>query len=63
MKRTRSLYESERILGSKWVCTVCNGVSWIKRDGDGYRITCIQCGKSAWGARLVVGSSEQMTPR
>ena len=43
-------YESERILGSKWVCTECGGVSWIKRDEGGYRITCIGCGKTAWGS-------------
>ena len=48
---TQSRYEQERILGSKWTCTVCGGVSWIKRDGDGYRITCIRCGKSAFGSR------------
>jgi rubrerythrin len=47
---TQSRYEQERILGSKWTCTVCGGVSWIKRDGEGYRITCIGCGKSAWGS-------------
>jgi rubrerythrin len=49
-EENKARYESERILGSKWICTVCNGVSWIKRDGEGYRITCIGCGKSAWGA-------------
>ena len=32
------------------VCTECNGASWIKRDGEGYRITCIGCGKTAWGS-------------
>ncbi len=47
---TQSRYEQERILGSKWTCIVCNGASGIKRDGDGYRITCTQCGKSAWGS-------------
>ena len=45
----KARYERDRILGSKWVCTECNGVSWIKQDGDGYRITCIGCGKSAFG--------------
>ena len=49
-EENKARYESERILGSKWVCTICNGASWIKRDGDGYRITCIGCGKSAWGS-------------
>jgi hypothetical protein len=50
-ERNRSRYEIERILGSKWICTVCGGgASWIKRDGEGYRITCTQCGKSAWGS-------------
>jgi transcription elongation factor Elf1 len=48
--RRQARYETERILGSKWTCTVCGGVSWIKRDGDGYRITCIGCGKSAFGS-------------
>ena len=46
----KARHEQECILGSKWTCTECNGVSWIKRDGDGYRITCIGCGKSAWGS-------------
>jgi rubrerythrin len=49
-EENQSRYEQESILGSKWTCTVCGGVSWIKRDGDGYRITCIGCGKSAWGS-------------
>ena len=49
-EENKARYERDRILGSKWVCTECNGVSWIKLDGDGYRITCIGCGKSAWGS-------------
>ena len=48
-EENKARYERDRILGSKWVCTECNGVSWIKQDGDGYRITCIGCGKSAFG--------------
>jgi hypothetical protein len=48
--RRQARYETERILGSKWSCMECNGVSWIKRDGEGYRITCIGCGKSAFGS-------------
>jgi rubrerythrin len=42
--------ERNRILGSKWVCTVCNGASLIKQDGVGYRITCTNCTKTAWGS-------------
>jgi hypothetical protein len=53
-EENKSRYEQERILGSKWVCTICNGASWIKRDGEGYRITCIQCGKTAWGSHAAL---------
>jgi rubrerythrin len=49
-EENKARYEQERILGSKWICTECNGASWIKRDGEGYRITCIGCGKTAWGS-------------
>ena len=45
-----SLNEQLRIMGSRWICTVCNGKSRIERDGAGYRITCFDCGKSAWGS-------------
>jgi hypothetical protein len=49
-EENKARYERERILGSKWTCTVCNGVSGIRLDGEGYRITCAKCGKTAFGS-------------
>ena len=42
--------EEKRILDSKWSCTVCGGKSYIERKSPGYQLTCISCGKSAWGS-------------
>ena len=42
--------EEKRILDSKWTCTVCGGKSTIERKSPGYQLTCLSCGKTAWGA-------------
>lgn len=42
--------EERRILASKWICTICKGKSVIERKNDGYQITCMSCGKTAWGS-------------
>jgi rubrerythrin len=42
--------EEKRILDSKWSCTVCGGKSYIERKSPGYQLTCLGCGKQAWGS-------------
>jgi rubrerythrin len=42
--------QEARIMASKWVCTICGGKSTIERKNPGYQITCISCGKTAWGS-------------
>jgi hypothetical protein len=42
--------EERRILDSKWSCTVCGGKSTIERKSPGYQLTCLECGKTAWGS-------------
>ena len=42
--------EEKRILDSKWSCTICGGKSYIERKSPGYQLTCISCGRTAWGA-------------
>jgi hypothetical protein len=42
--------QEHRIMASKWICTVCGGKSHIERRNPGYQITCLSCGKSAWGS-------------
>ncbi len=42
--------QENRILLSRWLCTVCGGQSIIERKNPGYQITCLNCGKSAWGS-------------
>lgn len=42
--------QEKRILDSKWSCTVCGGKSYIERKSPGYQLTCISCGKTAWGS-------------
>jgi hypothetical protein len=44
------LAEEKRILDSKWSCTVCGGKSYIERKSPGYQLTCLACGKTAWGS-------------
>jgi DNA repair exonuclease SbcCD ATPase subunit len=44
------LAEERRILNSKWTCTVCGGKSYIERKSPGYQLTCLSCGKTAWGS-------------
>lgn len=46
--------EERRILDSKWSCTVCGGKSTIERKSPGYQLTCISCGKSAWGSHTAL---------
>jgi hypothetical protein len=47
---TKFLAEEARILDSKWSCTVCGGKSYIERKRPGYQLTCLSCGKTAWGS-------------
>ncbi len=42
--------QENRILSSKWLCTVCGGKSIIERRNPGYQIQCTSCGKQAWGS-------------
>ena len=42
--------QEHRIMLSRWVCTVCGGKSIIERKNPGYQITCLDCGKTAWGS-------------
>lgn len=49
-ERIEHAAQENRILSSKWLCTICGGKSVIERKNPGYQITCLSCGKSAWGA-------------
>ena len=42
--------QENRIMLSRWVCTVCGGKSTIERKNPGYQITCLSCEKTAWGS-------------
>ena len=42
--------QENRILLSRWLCTVCGGKSVIERKDPGYQLTCLDCGKTAWGS-------------
>jgi hypothetical protein len=42
--------QEHRVMASKWICTVCGGKSHIERRNPGYQITCMSCGKTAWGS-------------
>ena len=49
-ERIEHANQEDRIMSSKWICTVCNGKSIIERKNPGYQITCLSCEKSAWGS-------------
>jgi hypothetical protein len=49
-KENKRRGEESRVLASKWICTVCNGKSMIEKRNDGYQLTCLNCGKQAWGS-------------
>jgi rubrerythrin len=49
-ERLEHAKQEAQIMASKWVCTVCGGKSTIERKNPGYQITCISCGKTAWGS-------------
>ena len=49
-ERIEHTNQEHRILLSRWLCTVCGGASKIERKNPGYQITCLSCGKSAWGS-------------
>lgn len=53
LRNSTLAYETLRIMLSKWTCTVCNGKATIAKhtegDEDGYQLTCLDCGKTAWG--------------
>ena len=49
-ERIEHAAQEHRIMLSRWVCTVCGGKSFIERKNPGYQITCLECGKSAWGS-------------
>ena len=42
--------QERQIMASKWICTVCGSASKIERKNPGYQITCLDCGKNAWGS-------------
>ena len=42
--------QENHIMSSRWSCTVCGGKSIIERKNPGYQITCLSCGKTAWGS-------------
>lgn len=46
-------YERYRILGSRWRCP-CGGSVRPRPDGDGYRLTCNLCGKTAWASHAKI---------
>ena len=49
-ERIEHVKQERRIMESKWICTVCGSKAIIQRKNPGYQITCLNCGKSAWGA-------------
>ena len=49
-ERIEHAAQEHRIMLSRWTCTVCGGKSIIERKNPGYEITCLECGKSAWGS-------------
>ena len=51
-ERIEHAEQENRILLSRWLCTVCGSASKIERKNPGYQITCLDCGKNAWGSHL-----------
>ena len=49
-ERIEHANQENRIMASKWICTVCGGKSIIERKNPGYQITCMSCEKTAWGS-------------
>jgi hypothetical protein len=49
-ERIEHANQENRIMSSKWVCTVCGSKAIIQRKNPGYQITCSSCGKDAWGS-------------
>ena len=49
-ERIEHTNQENRIMLSRWVCTVCQGKSVIERKNPGYQIQCTSCGKQAWGS-------------
>ena len=49
-ERREHANQENRIMLSRWLCTVCGGKSIIERKNPGYQITCLDCRKSAWGS-------------
>ena len=49
-ERIEHANQENRIMASKWICTVCGGKSYIERKNPGYQITCMSCEKTAWGS-------------
>ena len=49
-ERIEHANQENRIMLSRWVCTVCGSKAIIQRKNPGYQITCSSCGKSAWGS-------------
>ena len=49
-ERIEHANQENRIMLSRWVCTVCQGNSIIERKNPGYQIQCTSCGKQAWGS-------------
>ena len=49
-ERAEHARQENYIMLSRWTCTVCGGKSIIERKNPGYQITCLSCGKSAWGS-------------
>ena len=42
--------EEQGIMHSRWECMVCGSPSLLEKENDGYRLTCMKCGKTAWGS-------------
>ena len=49
-ERAEHARQENYIMLSRWLCTVCGGKSIIERKNPGYQITCLECGKTAWGS-------------
>ena len=49
-ERIEHANQENRIMSSKWVCTVCGSKAIIQRKNPGYQITCLSCEKTAWGS-------------
>jgi hypothetical protein len=46
----QKMRERDSILANTWQCSICKALANIMVEGDGYRITCPGCGKTAWGS-------------